>query len=716
MSAKLGLLAGPALIGLCVAAAAQEPPEAGILLEAREVVWDAEAETATAVGEVFLAREGYTLSAERVVYDRAAETVRAEGDVVLVDPRGNASFAERMELAGDLATGFVESVALRLEDESLLVARRADRLAGETTILRDVTYTPCPVCPDAAPTWQINAAEVEHDQPEREVRYRNATFEIAGIPVLFTPFFSHADPSVPRRSGFLAPTFTLDTELGVTAETPYYWAVAPNRDVTVRPTFTTEENVVLALDLRDLQSFGRTDVTVSGTYASFGERGENRGRGHVDGEGRYRAGADWDLGFDLALATDDTYMRRYGISNANVLDNRLFAQRVDNDRFVNVEALAFQDLRPDAEQGEVPYALPHLQSRLTGGLPALGAEWEVRPDLLALYRTAGIDTRRASLTGRLSFPRVTRWGDVLNATFSLRGDVYAVTGDAETGGDDGEISLPARVMPRATFDWRRPYVRGSGHGVVYGIEPVASLTVAPTGVDADSIPNEDSLDLEFDETNLLRANRFTGLDLYDEGSKISYGVRTSATGFDRELWSIFLGQSYRFTETDVFDDVSGLEDDLSDIVGRIALSPHPWVDTDYRFRIGATFDDVSKSDLRLVAGPPRLRLALGYLFLNDIAEDGFDRREEIRGAVSLRLTDNWSVIASTRRDLENGEPILDTYGLLYEDACFTLVAGVERNFTSDPDAFESTTVAFRVGFRNLGEFGGTSALGDASGE
>ena len=713
MRARLGWLAGACLAISTVAAAAPEGED--VLLEAREVVWDAEAETATATGEVFLARAGYTLSAERVVYDRAAETVRAEGEVVLVDPRGNASFAERMALSGDLATGFVESVALRLEDDSLMVARRADRERDTLTTLRDVTYTPCPVCPDAAPTWQIDAEKVEHDQDDRVVRYRNATFEIAGIPVLFTPFFSHPDPAVDRRSGFLAPTFTVDSELGTTAEIPYHWAIAPNRDLTVRPTFTTEENVLLALDLRDLQSFGRTDVTVGGTYASFGESGENRGRGHIDASGRYRTFEEWDTGFDLRLTTDDTFLRRYGISNANVLDNRLFARRVENDRFVDVEALGFQGLRPEDEQGRIPYALPQLRSTFTGRSAALGAAWEVRPDLLGLYRTEGVDTRRASLAGAVRFPRVSPWGDLVTAGLSLRGDLYAVRGDAEADADD-DVRWRARLLPRATLEWRRPYARVGAGGVAYGIEPVASVTAAPTGVNDDAIPNEDSLDLEFDETNLLRADRFTGLDRFDEGTKLSYGLRTSATGADRELWSIFVGQSWRVSETDVFEGVSGLEDDLSDVVGRVGVSPHPWVDADYRFRVGADLGDLSKSDLQVVAGPPRLRLAFGHLLLEDETAGGFDRREEGRAALSLRLTDSWSVIASTRRDLDSGEPILDTYGLLYEDACLTVVAGVERDFTRDRDALDSTTVAVRVGFRNLGEFGGTSALGDPTRE
>lgn len=710
-------LAGLVLTGAIAAAApaADLATTGDILLEARAVTWDAEAEEAVAEGAVFLARDGYTLLADRVVYDRGADTVRARGDVVLIDPDGNASFAERMELSGDLATGFVEGIAVRLEDDSLLVARRADREAARTTTLRDVTYTPCPVCPDGPPVWQINAAEVEHDQAEQVLRYRNATFEIAGVPLLFTPFFSHPDPTVERRSGFLSPTFKLDSALGATAEIPYHWVLAPNRDLTVRPTFTTDENVVLALDLRDLQSFGRTEATVSGTYASFGDSGDNRGRGHIFADGDYRLGPKWDTGFDLRLASDDTYLRRYDISNANVLDNRLYLSRFENDRFVDVEALGFQDLRPDAEQGQVPFALPQLRSTYTGTLAAVGAEWEVQPDLLGLYRTEGIDSRRASLRGAVSFPRLSPWGDLVTARFSLRGDLYAVRGDAARGVDDGEVRYRARVVPRATLDWRRPYARLGRNGVAYSIEPVATLTVAPTGLNDDRIPNEDSLDLELDETNLLRADRFTGLDVVDEGTKLAYGVRTAATAADRDLWSIFLGQSYRVSETDVFEGVSGLEDDLSDLVGRVGLSPHPWVDADYRFRVGAGLGDLSKSDLQVVAGPPRLRLALGHLLLQEEDGAGFDRREEGRAALSVRLTDRWSLIASTRRDLDAGEAILDTYGVLYENACLTVVAGVERDFTSDRDAGDSTTVAVRVGFRNLGEFGGTTVLSESSG-
>ncbi|MFW6223996.1 MAG: methylated-DNA--[protein]-cysteine S-methyltransferase, partial [Spirochaetota bacterium] len=140
----------------------------------------------------------------------------------------------------------------------------------------------------------------------------------------------------------------------------------------------------------------------------------------------------------------------------------------------------------------------------------------VRPDLLGLYRTQGIDSRRASLAGAVRLPQVSRWGDLVTASFSLRGDLYAVRGDAEAGIDDGDVRWRARLMPRATLDWRRPYARTGANGIAYGIEPVASVTAAPTGVDDPAIPNEDSLDLEFEGTEFQRL-------VWQRLRKINYG-------------------------------------------------------------------------------------------------------------------------------------------------------------------------------------------------
>ena len=116
----------------------------------------------------------------------------------------------------------------------------------------------------------------------------------AGVPVLYTPYFYHPDPTVKRRSGFLAPSFGNDSLLGLSAQTPYYFALAPNYDVTLAPIFYTQENPVLAAEYRHLlrerplrfrrqrhlrQQAARSDGNPQPTDNTF--------RGAIEGEGRF---------------------------------------------------------------------------------------------------------------------------------------------------------------------------------------------------------------------------------------------------------------------------------------------------------------------------------------------------------------------------------------------------------------------------------------------
>ena len=81
----------------------------------------------------------------------------------------------------------------------------------------------------------LSAESVTHDQESRDLIYRDAYFEVGGVPVAYLPYIRHPDPTVKKRSGFLAPTFGRDSELGLTAEIPYFWNIAPNRDLTIAP-------------------------------------------------------------------------------------------------------------------------------------------------------------------------------------------------------------------------------------------------------------------------------------------------------------------------------------------------------------------------------------------------------------------------------------------------------------------------------------------------
>ena len=104
---------------------------------------------------------------------------------------------------------FIRDIRVLLSDRSRLAAASGLRTGGNTTVFKKGVFSPCELCrddPTRAPLWQLKAVEIEHDQEEQVIRYRDAWMEIFGIPIFYTPYFEHPDPTVERKSGLLAPT------------------------------------------------------------------------------------------------------------------------------------------------------------------------------------------------------------------------------------------------------------------------------------------------------------------------------------------------------------------------------------------------------------------------------------------------------------------------------------------------------------------------------
>ena len=56
---------------------------------------------------------------------------------------------------------------------------------------------------DKCPPWTFQAKEMLHDKNKKTIFYENAIIKIYDIPIFFSPYLAHPDPSVERRSGFL---------------------------------------------------------------------------------------------------------------------------------------------------------------------------------------------------------------------------------------------------------------------------------------------------------------------------------------------------------------------------------------------------------------------------------------------------------------------------------------------------------------------------------
>jgi LPS-assembly protein len=690
-----------AATGLCVPANGAETEEPSLLLTADEMTYDRDLGVVTASGNVEIADEDRILLADTISYNQRLDVLTASGNVRLLEPSGEVIFAEYAELTGDMKDGIIRNLRILLSDKARIAAAGARRSEGTVLEMRRAVYSPCNLCPDdptRPPLWQMKAIKVVHDKPRQTIAYTDAWLEIAGFPVAYTPYLIHPDPTVKRQSGFLVPSVGGSSDLGFVFQTPYFFNIAPHQDATVTPIYTSEQGPVLAGEYRHLLTDGEFQAEGSITHDSSEDI-----RGHILSKGRFDVDDTWRWGFNIDRTTDDTYLRRYGFGGSGTLTSRLFAEGFRKKNYLAANAYVFQGLSAEDDQGSIPYVMPMIDYNHVGEADPLGGRTSLDTSLLALTRTDGTDTRRVSAKVGWHRPYVGGLGDLYSLSASLQGDLYHVNDLSRNGEEESFNGLTGRLIPEVAVDWRYPFVREEG-SVYQLIEPIASAIVSPYGGNPSKIPNEDSLDFEFDDTNLFKASRFTGVDRVEGGPRFNYGVHWGVFGRGGGSTSVLVGQSYRVKSDDTFAAGSGVEDNFSDIVARLRVSPGDFLETLYRTRLDKDNFGARRNELSLSIGPPALRLSTDYIFFDRQEDSEFQGREEVRLALDAKLTRYWRTHMSAIRDLTGGGDMRSAgIGATYEDECLAFTVDITRTFFEDRDLEPTDAVMLRATFKTLGE-------------
>ncbi len=697
----------------------QELADPTALLRADTITYDPKSDTTTAEGHVEINYQGQVLRADHLTYDQKNDVVDADGNVVLIDQDNNVTFSEHMTLTNKMRDGVIAKLGMLMNDDSRMAANSGVRSQDRYTVLKKVVYSPCDICkedPTRSPLWQMKARRVIHDRERKEITYHGARMEMVGIPVFYTPYLSQPDPTVKRKTGFLTPSIGSKTDLGTLITIPFYWAISDSYDATFSPTFTSQQGVVARAEFRQRTQNGSYffdgSITRPTERTNEGERTDDRDlRGHIFGQGRFDINNLWNWGFDVQRVTDDTYMRRYGISSLDRLENHLFVRRTQNRDFFVANAYAFQDLRAGDVPGQTPLVAPELMLHSVFEPTAIGGRFAVDGNFLSLSRAEGQDIHR--LIGKVDWRRqfTTPIGQLITPFATLRTDLY-MTDDVPAPGlpagtlagatDAGGTTF--RALPEVGVEWRWPFARAAGKDgrLTQVIEPIAQIIYAPRGGNPTTIPNDDSVAFEFDDTNLFSENRFPGFDRFEDGARANYGVRAAIYWPSGAYVEGMIGQTYRFLEPSPFPTGSGMDTQSSDIVGRIVVSPSKYFGIYERFRINKETLDVEKSETELYLTYGRATASFVYAKLSPSAVAiSSNTREAVQVGLNLRLTKYWAMTATTQEDLTNSQTVFRQIGLTYTDECASIGLIVRRDYTSDRDIRPSNSVLFVFQLANL---------------
>jgi LPS-assembly protein len=755
--AVLGLLcaAAPALAQL--AAGHRQDRNAPVVFQADEVQYDEQLGLTVAKGHVEISQGGEILLADTISYNQRTDTVTASGHVSLLAPTGEIAFADFMELRDSMNNAFAQNVRMLLADRSRLAANTARRINGNRFELRRGVYSPCDLCrdnPSAPPAWQLRAREISDDKEYKLIEFRDVVMEIDGWPVFYAPYLSQPEPGVKRASGFLMPSFGNSNTTGFHIGVPYFWAIAPDKDLTLSPRWTSRGGPVLAAEYRQRFGNGVLDAIGSVNYSNVGENGQtstaHEWRGHIN------AGGVWDLdetyrtGFALQRVSDQTYLLRFGfgLPLLNAMISRAYLEGFEPRASTDINAYAFQPLVPGLGESTQPIVMPVANRNWISEPDSWGGRWKLNANLLNIFREVGTQTRRLSLGSEWGKSFRDGIGGQYKFTASLRGDAYWVNNLSPISNPDLPSSffpangmpaispistnfLATRAFPQLGLTWNYPLVNRIENTTAL-IEPIAGVYVGPSSGNRHRIPDEDSIGYEFRDSDLFRPDRLAGYDILDTGQRVDYGLKLGLYNNDAGNYRVLVGQSYRAQNNLFLPPGSGAAQRLSDIVGRIAMSPSSYLDLIYRFRFDKSNLSNKTQEVGLAVGPQSLRVGSTFLLIapqtqSDLVTNPatgqniiYGKREQLTVNATAKLTRYWSLTGSETLNLTNATNFVNgvptpqsnsvslyaTLAGVYQDECMAFIASVTQSGIRSGDVTPGISVMFSIVFKNLGEIGG----------
>ncbi len=682
----------------------KEPP---VFLQADEVNYDETLSLFIAKGNVELMQEDRILLADTLSYSQINDTVTASGNVQILEPSGDVMFAEYAELTNQLATGTLHKIRILMQNNARVSANGARKISESKTEVARGVYSPCDVCkedPERSPLWQIKADKIVHDKAAQTIEYYNSWMEIAGLPIAYSPYFQHPDPSVERSSGLLPPSIGSNDNFGSFLRVPYFVAISEDKDLTVDPIYTVEKGFLFSGEYR--QAFDSGDLIVEASFLQSDDWIDNNvtkkgnSRWHIASAGSYEIDDTWRWGFDLNRQSDRQYMDRYSFwgTPGNTLDSQINFEGSRQRNHLKIEALSWQDLRA-VQTIKQPLLLPHITYAGLGESDQYGGRWSLDASLRGLKQKSASKSLRTSAKAGYGINKTTSFGLATSSNISFQSDLYKTN---HLDGLNLEDGYTARFTPRASILGRIPFYQVTESGTQI-IEPMAGFFASPNGGHDKDIRNDDSLVVEQDEASLFSDDMSPGIDRMETGTRFSYGLRLAHYFQNNFEVQGTIAQAYRFSEDALLLSDTGIDEGASDYFGSISIRPNDFVNVSYSFRLDQNDFNNTRNETQLHIGKGTTSFSTRYTDIEKDLNSSSTDIKELNLTGSVGIDDYWKATGYWLHDLKAKNSRNAGLALTYEDECFIFSTNYVRDFTLDGDKLPSDSIMFKLTFKTLGE-------------
>ena len=676
-----------------------------ISFEADSVVVNDEDGSLFATGNVLMRQAGMTLRADEVRYNKTDGRAVASGDVSFTDADGAVHKSDVMTLDSEFTHIIAETLRSRYPDGSFFTAKDGDIKTDSLSVFDGSRFSACNCDFEngETPIWDLRATSTRHDVTTGTITHRNVRMHIMNVPIGYLPYLAHPDWTVRRRSGFLTPTFALNTDLGLVASIPYFQVIDETRDIEFTPYIFQHRGKAVRTRYRQKWDNSEADVRiVTANVETYKKRREDVAS--IDASYGARIGDGWDVNARLQRSTQDTFMRRYKFDGETKLKSHVTAERLKPNRYYRVEASDIQGLNAADTPEKEPTVLPQVFYEKVR--PGLRPGQHIKTEISAIQVDNDDQHDLSRWTGNVEVHDEIKTGRVVtDLRAGAVASYYSIQkkpASATTKTDD-----LGRVTPQVSAGWRMPLALTSVNRSAV-LEPRMQIVYVGGPDKTDDIPNRDSADYRIDEGNLFLLNRYQGYDYLRPGSRADMGV--SAVAQDALVGEVsgFVGASYRLTGKASKGLAVNERAPLSDIVASLSVDP------DMPFSVSWS-GRMSSSDLTLNESRSTISGSynkLGYSIEHQQLEKSYFKSsasnlEEMKLTLSYDLPHGWSASGTQVWDLSNGRRKRDsaTASLKWTGGvqnCLSFSLDYDRDLDSDRDINSSDQFKLRINFKYLG--------------
>ena len=303
-----------------------------------------------AKGNVKIQRGNVSIVADEMTVDNKENKIDFRNIREFFDGNEVKIEAQEALLSKDLSNGIIYAAQVLIDDTLRIRAGKVelkDNLLYKASEIDRITS--CEDCKNGVPLWNFTASSASNDPENQNIVYRNVTMRVVGVPISYIPYLRLPSPGVDRARGFLAPTSSISSNLGVGVKVPYFVPIGESRDLLITPFLSTKTRTT---EYRYRQKFSNGDFAILGAF-SDDKISLNKIRSYYKVLGKFELSYGVNLDIKAGHVNDETYLSDYGYSSNKDLNTKVSLSKLLADKKVSFNSqLDYVRAQQEAVNGE----------------------------------------------------------------------------------------------------------------------------------------------------------------------------------------------------------------------------------------------------------------------------------------------------------------------------------------------------------------------------